>query len=83
MDTKKLQELVQLLTGYTVHNYQMVVRIDRAKCDLGDFGKALKEVATANGFGSASHFIKEFKKRTGVTPGQYRLQLAGGIDGLE
>src|SRR5579863_3766670 len=77
MDTKQLQSLVQFLTGYTVHNYKMHVRIDHAKLELEHFSKGVKDIARNFGFGSASHFIREFKKRTGITPGQYRIQLVG------
>jgi AraC-like DNA-binding protein len=82
MDTKQLQSLVQFLTGYTIHNYKMHVRIDHAKQELATFSKAVKDIACNYGFGSASHFIREFKKRTGITPGQYRCQLAASTNSL-
>jgi AraC-like DNA-binding protein len=80
MDTKQLQSLVQFLTGYTIHNYKMHVRIELARLDLEDFGKAIKDIAGNHGFGSASHFTREFRKKTGTTPGQYRYQLSASIN---
>ena len=80
MDTKQLQSLVQFLTGHTIHNYKMHVRIDHAKTELEDFNKGIKDVARNHGFGSASHFIREFKKRMDMTPGQYRYQLSASIN---
>jgi len=82
MDTKKLQSSVQFLTGYTIHNYKMNLRIDNAKLKLADFSRAVKDVACSLGFVSASHFIREFKKRTGITPGQYRYQLSACLNPL-
>ena len=80
MDTKQLQSIVQFLTGHTIHNYKMHVRIDHAKTELEDFSKAIKDIACKHGFGSASHFIREFKKRMDMTPGQYRYQLSASIN---
>ena len=80
MDTKQLQSIVQFLTGHTIHNYKMNVRIDLAKLELEDFGKTIKDIAGNHGFGSASHFIREFRKKTGTTPGQYRYQLSASIN---
>ena len=75
IDIKKLQLLVQLLTGYTVHNYQLNVRIEQAKLELEDFSKPVKWIARKHGFSSPTHFNREFKKRAMLTPKQYRLQL--------
>ena len=80
MDTKQLQSIVQFLTGHTIHNYKMHVRIDHAKTELEDFSKAIKDIAGKHGFASASHFIREFKKRMDMTPGQYRYQLSASIN---
>ena len=80
MDTKQLQSIVQFLTGHTIHNYKMNVRINLAKLELEDFSKAIKDIADKHGFGSASHFIREFRKRMHITPGQYRYQLSASIN---
>jgi AraC-like DNA-binding protein len=82
MDTKQLQSLVQFLTGHTIHSYKMNLRIDLARLELEDFSKAIKDIACKHGFGSASHFIREFRKRMGITPGQYRYQLSASINPL-
>jgi AraC-like DNA-binding protein len=78
MDPKKLQELFRLLTGLTIHNYQLSIRVEYAKAELADFSKTVKAVAADYRFASPHHFIREFKKRNGVTPGRYRNELAAG-----
>ncbi len=75
LDIKKLQAGIQLRTGHTVHNYILVTRVTRALCDLQDFGRPIKLIASKHGFCSSSHFGTEFKKRTGLTPKEYRYQL--------
>ena len=70
-----LQSLMQVMTGLTVHHYVLKVRVDRATDDLSDFRKPIKNVAATHGFSSHSHFSSWFKKETGLTPNEYRLQL--------
>jgi len=75
MDIKKLQAGVQLRTGLTVHNYIVATRVARAIYDLQDFARPIKYIASKHGFCSSSHFGTEFKKRTGLTPKEYRYHL--------
>ena len=83
MDIKKLQAGVQLRTGLTVHNYILAIRVKRALCDLQDFDRPIKYIACKHGFCSASHFGTEFKKRTGLTPKEYRYQLILSANSLD
>lgn len=57
-------------TGVPPHTYQLQVRLKKAT-DLLAAGKPLVEVALATGFCDQSHFQKAFKKKFGITPGQY------------
>jgi len=52
--------------------YRLQRRLDRAQELLGESSRSIKEIATACGFTDAAHFCKEFKKRTGHTPGEAR-----------
>ena len=72
INEKKLQSLVQLLTGFTIHEYQMHQRIEQIKPELADKSRPIKSVAQIYGFRSATHFNRAFKKKTGLTPRQYR-----------
>lgn len=80
---KKLQSLLQLITGCTMHAYVISIRVERAESDLADFSKPIKYIAHKYGFSSSWHFILEFKKRKDMTPGQYRSNLLSTDDPLD
>lgn len=75
IDIKKLQTGMQVITGLTVHNYLLSVRVAQAATDLQNFARPIKCIAFKHGFCSSSHFGTEFKKRMGMTPRKYRYQL--------
>ncbi|MDX2007906.1 MAG: AraC family transcriptional regulator [Meiothermus sp.] len=52
------------------HAYRLQVRIERAKALLRQ-GAEAAQIAFDLGFNSQSHFITQFKRWTGVTPGHY------------
>lgn len=55
--------------------YILQLKIEKSKelISLGE--KSLTEVAYEMGFSSQSHFINQFKKATGITPGQYKKTI--------
>lgn len=57
-------------TGVPPHAYQLQVRLKKAT-DLLAAGRPLVEVALETGFCDQSHFQRAFKKKFGITPGQY------------
>jgi two-component system response regulator YesN len=75
LDRKIFLRLFLKITGYTVHNYLVKVRLERAKEDLGDFSLTVAQVAHRNGFNSGSYFGKKFRKVIGLMPTEFRLQL--------
>ena len=56
--------------GIPPHMYQMQVRLKKAT-DLLAGGKSISAVAAETGFCDQSHFQRAFKKKFGITPGQY------------
>lgn len=62
--------------GTTVNEYIITTRINHAKSLLRYSEKSIGEIADLTGFCSASHLIKHFHKREGVTPLFYRNQWA-------
>ena len=52
------------------------MRIDRAKALLADSSLRVHDVAERSGYSDVAHFSKSFKRITGVTPGEYRDDLA-------
>ncbi|MGN0425319.1 MAG: helix-turn-helix domain-containing protein [Acetatifactor sp.] len=60
--------------GCTLTEYVNGQRIDRAYVLLKKTGKPVQEIASECGFSDANYFIRLFKRRTGLTPNQYRQQ---------
>lgn len=58
-------------TGRAPYQYIKDCRLDRARELLDDRTLGVATVAGAFGYGSVSHFIKEFHRRFGSTPGEY------------
>jgi len=76
IDKRKLQTVMQALTGLTVHNFLIKLRLDKATHDLHERPElTVDQIARRHGFPSSSWFIKHFRERTGVTPKDYQLQL--------
>lgn len=60
------------LTGQTLFEYLEQVRIQHACYLLQTTGEPISRIALDSGFESVSYFNRTFKRRCGVTPGQYR-----------
>ncbi len=60
------------LTGRTPIAYIGEYRVEVAMTLLREGDKSLSEIAVMCGFGDQSYFVKQFKRRTGTTPGHYR-----------
>jgi AraC family transcriptional regulator len=69
-----LARLFKQVTGSTLHQYLVQVRIDAARALLsaGSGQRSLAEVAAAVGFADQSHLTRQFKRHFGVTPSQFR-----------
>jgi AraC-like DNA-binding protein len=59
--------------GITLREYQLQVRIDRAK-SLLTRGMTVRQVAAETGFVDQSHLTRYFKRLVQTTPGSYRLR---------
>jgi transcriptional regulator GlxA family with amidase domain len=59
-------------TGVSPAQYQINLRINKAKDLLVTSKQSLKEIANDLGFESADYFYRLFKKKTGYTPSDYR-----------
>ncbi len=69
--------------GMSPHSFQTTVRIARAKVFLYQ-GRPLRVVAAETGFADQSHFTREFKRFTGLTPGAFRAdRLRGALSAEE
>ncbi len=61
-------------TGTTIHELLLDVRINYATELLKYSDKTVNEITFACGMNHVSHFIRQFQKRTGLTPLAYRQQ---------
>lgn len=75
-----LSRLFKNVTGTTITEYLLQVRVETAKKLLLKPGKKVQDVALAVGIDSPIYFARIFKKSTGYTPQEYR-SLFYGSDG--
>lgn len=64
-------------TGVSPQEYLLSFRINRAKCLLRETDLPIAEVAYSCGFKDFPHFSTQFKKREGMSPGQFRRAQNG------
>lgn len=62
----------------TVGDYVRQMRIERASSQLSKTKRSISEIALSTGFYDQSHFSNVFKKYTGMTPGEFRLNKQAG-----
>jgi LacI family transcriptional regulator len=67
-----LQRRVKEILGETPHDIILNVRLERLKHLLAETDHKLEDVAGRAGFRYVGHMSAFFKKRTGMTPGEYR-----------
>jgi AraC family transcriptional regulator len=65
------------LTGQTPYQYLLDQRMERAKPLLKNSLWSVQEIATMVGFHSPVNFVRTFRQRIGVTPGEWRKHSQG------
>ncbi|KGX30803.1 helix-turn-helix domain protein [Burkholderia pseudomallei MSHR2138] len=60
--------------GQTPYHYLQQIRLNTARDLLRNSDTSVADVASACGYGSASHFCVEFARHVGITPGRFRRQ---------
>jgi AraC-like DNA-binding protein len=71
----RYRELFREYTSLSPHEYISALRIEKAKDLLGQVDMTIGDVAKAVGYGDSHYFQRVFKKREGITPGEYRESL--------
>jgi len=61
--------------GRPPHQFQIELRVERAKKLLSDPNMSLVDIALALGFSSQSHLCDYFRRIMGVTPARYRAEI--------
>ena len=72
-----LSSIFKRCTGINFVDYITDLRISNAKELLRDPLRSASEIADIVGYESASYFSRAFKKKTGMTPTEYRKSLRG------
>ncbi len=73
LPARELSTLFKATAGQTLRSYVAATHIARAKVLLDDADLLIKQVAYGSGFRSAAAFGDAFRRATGLTPLQYRL----------
>ena len=76
-----LGRLFKRAAGQPFSAFVSDARLERSRRLLGDPAMRVGDVAGAVGFENQSYFQVLFKKKYGVTPGEYRARGAGGGGG--
>ncbi len=67
-----LGSLFQEAEGVTLHQYIINKRLEKSKALLVNTRMSVSEVSLLCGFSGAGYFTEQFRKRTGLTPREYR-----------
>ncbi len=80
LSESRAAHLFKEVTGSSMVEYLMKVRLDFAMEQMKYSQAALEEIAENSGFGGYSYFHRVFKRATGQSPGEYRKQCKGTAD---
>lgn len=72
MTERSFLRAFHLATGTSPHNHLLHLRINRAAAELRNPDRQITEVAFEVGFNDSNYFTRQFKKRMGLTPLEYR-----------
>jgi AraC family transcriptional activator of pyochelin receptor len=68
----KLKKGFKELFGISLREYQLLLKIDRAKSLLAKSNDRITDIAYSLGYEHAHNFTLEFKRRVGLSPRQWR-----------
>jgi AraC-like DNA-binding protein len=73
-----MRHAFRMHTGLSPHQYQIQQRLNKARLLMNSTDSSLKIIAQAVGFECPFHFAHLFKRKTGRSPGDWRLSARGG-----
>ena len=74
LSSARLRQLFKKETGLAPFQYVKRLRMKRAADLLRASFLSVKEVSFQSGWGDLSHFVRDFKKRYGLTPSEFRTR---------
>src|SRR5882762_4606743 len=75
LSPRRLGQLFKIEAGISPRQYLRTLRMERARSLLQTSFLSVKEVTFQSGLTDVSHFVREFKKRYGLTPSEFRVQM--------
>ncbi len=60
------------MTGRSIENYIIEIRIARARELLAGSGKTVNEIGQQLGYSNVYFFSRQFKEKTGMSPTEFR-----------
>lgn len=72
MNRNYICELFKQGTGVSIHQYLIRQRLERVKILLNDSNHSIAQIARQVGYPDDKYLSVQFKKRYGITPGEYR-----------
>ncbi|NLB90650.1 MAG: helix-turn-helix transcriptional regulator, partial [Clostridiales bacterium] len=75
MSTSHFRRVFKDLMGWSPLDYVQTVRIDKACALLYDCNLSVTEIGIQVGFSTPSSFGRQFKKRMGMSPSQWRIKI--------
>jgi two-component system response regulator YesN len=79
LSPKYISRFFKTHTGSNLSNYKINLRIERAKVLLKETEYTIANISNMIGYQNQESFIRQFKKRVGKTPTEYRKKIVGGI----
>ena len=76
--TSYMTSLFKKLMGENFMQYLISYRIEKATDMLLHTNKRIEQIASESGFGTYNNFARTFKKKAGVSPGEYRKKCTHG-----
>ena len=70
-----LKKLFKNATGYSIMDYYTHLKIERAKILIKSGEMSVSEIAELLGYSSIHYFSRVFKKKTGLSPTEYKSTL--------
>lgn len=74
MGYSKFRKMFKSVTGHSPHQYHLNLRVNKAKELLQTTELNINEIAYQTGFESEFYFSRFFKKKTSLSPSDYRLK---------
>ena len=76
LSPRKLNGSFRAVTGVTVFEWLVKLRLDLARDLLLEDSQPVRAVSQAMGYGNVNNFINAFTKRFGIPPGRFRSERA-------